>query len=81
MKTHPVTTPNMYPSITNHVPLRERPNQVTHPITERILEAAYHCAKHYEEVALNLAEYGMWISREVYHAYKLAYHNSISDPF
>lgn len=79
MKTHPVTTPNLYPTISHHTPLRERPCQVTHPIAEQILEAAYHCAHHYEEVLKRLAVHGMWLSREVVHAYKMAYHNSLKE--
>lgn len=62
-------------------PLRTRPYQVTNPITAVILEAAYHCAHHYEEVLEKLAVYGMWISRETFRLYKRAYHNSIPDPF
>lgn len=60
-------------------PLRTRPCQVTNPITEVILEAAYHCAHHYEEVLAKLAVYGMWISRETFQLYKRAYHVSLKD--
>lgn len=58
-------------------PLKTRPYAVTNPITEVILEAAYHCAHHYEEVLVRLAVYSMWISRETFKAYKQAYHESL----
>lgn len=79
MKTHVVTTPNLYPTISQHTPLRTRPCQVTHPLTEQVLEAAYHCAQHYEEVLERLAVYGMWISRESFQLYKRAYHASLKE--
>lgn len=64
--------PQLYPD-----PLRTRPWQVTSPITALVLETAYHLGHIYEEVVAKLAGYGMWVSREVYHNYKLAYHNDL----
>ena len=58
-------------------PLRTRPWQVTSPITARVIETAYHLGHIYEEVVIKLAVYGMWISREVYFQYKIAYHNDL----